>query len=261
MLIYRFISINGHAVLTLSKIFVCFQIEEIARKLGTALQLGESALKEWTKDKKPAEAAGTDVNANASEETKVKQPLDERHVMEPMPEDARLKKVLEPQHEPEPELAPPTPIPTPGPSRAGAATASLVEAEVAPTPDIPPTPTPVPAFPPTGEEEEPDRPPPTPTFHPPPGEPMLQRRAQDLPNLPAPFGVSSIPPLPFKLGGRTLPPVGGQTPNLDNLPNPPDDELPPTYEEVEMADKLSGKKKKKKDKHKDREPQAELAPL
>ena len=241
---------------------ICFQIEEIARKLGTALQLGEGALKEWTKDKKSPEAAGTDVNANASEETKVKQPLDDRQVMEPLPQEAKAKNMFEPQREPDPGLEAQTPIPTPGPSRAGAATASLVDANIAPTPDIPPTPTPVPAFPPTGEaEEEPDRPPPTPTFHPAPGEPMLQRRAQDLPNLPTPFGASSIPPLPFKLGGRTLPPVAGQTPNLDNLPNPPGDELPPTYEEVEMADKLSGKKKKKKDKHKDREPQAELAPL
>ena len=206
-------------------------------------------MKEWSKaDKK---TAGTDVNANASQETAVKQPFEERQVMEPMPDDVKPKKVPEPAVEP---IAP-TPIPTPGPGRP--ATTTFVDADIPPTPEIPPTPTPVPAFPPS--HEEPERPTPTPTFHPPPGEPMLQKRAQDLPNLPTPFGASNIPPLPFKLGGRTLPPVTGQTPNLDNLPNPPDDELPPTYEEVEMADKLSGKKKKKKDKHK--EPQAELAPL
>lgn len=165
--------------------------------------------------------------------------------------------------EPEPNRPDDRQAPTPSISRC--ATATNVDADIAPTPSIPETP--VPNFPPSHEEypetplpnlpsesEEPNRPPPTPTFHPPPGEPMLQKRALDMSTLPSPFG-KTVPPLPFKLSGGKLPPVGGQAPNLDNLPNPPDDELP-TYEEVEMADKLSGKKKKKT-----KEPKAELEPL
>ena len=172
----------------------------------------------------------------STENTQVKQPVpteDPRQIKEPEPD--RMGE---------------------SPSLDRCATATNVEADIAPTPDIPPTP--VPSFPPNrddipqtpllnlaGHGEAPDRPPPTPTFHPPPGEALLQKRPVDMTNLPTPFG-KTIPPLPFKLsgtGGR-LPPVGGQVPNLDNLPSPPNDELP-TYEEVEMADRLSGRKPKK----------------
>lgn len=208
--------------------------------MAAALQLGESLV--W-KDKQQAE---TKPSAPPMDETQVKQPIG---VKEPEP----LRQGLGP-----------TPTPTPG-GISRPATSTNVEAEMAPTPDIPPTP--APSFPPNRDdvpetplpnlqdEEEADRPPPTPTFHPPPGEPILQKKAGDLSSLPTPFG-KTIPPLPFKFGGGKLPPVVGQgASDLDNLPSPPTDELP-SYEEVEMADRLSGKKKKK---HK--ESKAELEPL
>ncbi|XP_045191416.2 Bardet-Biedl syndrome 4 protein-like isoform X2 [Mercenaria mercenaria] len=219
------------------------EVQETASKMAAALQLGDNLV--W-KDKQQAEAKPS---APTSEDTQVKQPYGVSRVKEPEPTRHDLG---------------PTPTPTPG-GISRAATSSGVEADIAPTPDIPQTP--APSFPPNRDEvpetplpnhppeDEHDQPPPTPTFHPPPGEPMLQKKAGDLSSLPSPFG-KTVPPLPFKLGGGKLPPVQGQAvPNLDNLPNPPEDELP-SYEEVEMADKLSGKKKKK---HK--EPKAELEPL
>lgn len=216
-------------------------------KLSTALQVGDSLV--W-KEKQPE----TKPSAPPAEETQVKQPYGAP---------ASIK-------EPEPARPgfDPTPTPTtPGLGISRPATSANVEPDIPPTPDI--AQTPVPSFPPNRDEvpetplpnlpgEELDLPPPTPTFHPPPGEPILQKKAGDLSSLPTPFG-KTIPPLPFKLSGNKLPPVQGSSEpsaaDLDNLPNPPDDELPPTYEEVEMADKLSGKKKKK---HKGpKEPKAE----
>ncbi|WAR11557.1 BBS4-like protein [Mya arenaria] len=214
------------------------EVQEVASKLAAALQVGESLV--WKAEPKPS-----------AEETQVKQPADgPGAVKEPEPNRSDLP------------LAP-TPI-----SRA--VTSAGVDTDLVPTP-IPETP--APSFPPNRDEiletplpnlppgtDEPDRPPPTPTFHPAPGEPMLQKREGDLSALPTPFG-KSIPPLPFKLGGGSrLPPVQGSSAtgsSLDNLPSPPDDELP-TYAEVEMADKLSGKKKKK---HKNKEPTPELEAL
>lgn len=214
------------------------EVQEVVAKLATALQIGEGLV--WKNQ------AETKTSAPAADSTQVKRP-DNRPEYVKEPEPSRSDLGL-------------TPTPTPGYSRP--ATSTNVDAEIAQTPDIPETP--VPRFPPDRDEvpetplpnigqDEPDRPPPTPTFHPPPGEPVLQKRAGDLSSLPTPFG-KTIPPLPFKLGGGKLPPVQGQEAvDLDNLPSPPQDELP-SYEEVEMADKLSGKKKKKA-------PQAELEPL
>lgn len=173
--------------------------------MAAALQLGESLV--W-KDKQQAESKPS---APPVDETQVKQPMG---VKEPEP----------PRHS-----IGPTPTPTPG-GISRPATSTNVDAEMAPTPDIPPTP--VPSFPPNRDEvpetplpnlqgeEEADQPPPTPTFHPPPGEPILQKKAGDLSSLPTPFG-KTVPPLPFKLGGGRLPPVVGQgASDLDNLPSP-----------------------------------------
>ncbi|XP_060577578.1 Bardet-Biedl syndrome 4 protein homolog isoform X2 [Ruditapes philippinarum] len=216
------------------------EVQEIASKMAAALQVGDSLV--W-KDKQQAE---NKPSAPPAEDVHAKQP-------------ANVK-------EPEPYRSGVGPSPAPG-TLSRAATSTGVEADIPPTPDISQTPvpgfranrdeipeTPLPNLPPG---EEPDQPPPTPTFHPPPGEPMLQKKAGDLSSLPTPFG-RTIPPLPFKLGGGKLPPVQGQgqaPPDLDNLPSPPQDELP-SYEEVEMADKLSGKKKKKS-----KEPVPELEAL
>lgn len=201
-------------------------MQEIANKLAAALQLGENLV--W-KDKPQAEAKP----GPSSENTQVKRPVGDPSNMK----------------EPEPER------PGQSPTLSRCATTTNVDTDIAPTPDIPETP--VPSFPPNREDvpetplpdlpedtDDAERPPPTPVFHPPPGEPMLQKRSGvDMSNLPSPFG-KTVPPLPFKLGSGKLPPVAGQATNLDNLPSPPDDELP-SYEEVEMADKLSGKKSKK----------------
>ena len=208
------------------------KVQEIATKLGTALQVGENLV--WKDQKTPDK-----------DQTAVKEPIsDPGKVKEPEPTREKIS-------------------PTPAASRP--ATSTLVEAEMNPMPDLPPTP--APNFPPDRDEietplpninpgdEAPEMPPPTPTFHPPPGEPILQKRLGDISSLPPPLGAKGIPPLPFKLGGAALPPLkGDNVPNLDNLPAPPLDELP-SYEEVEMADKLSGKKKKQKEKR------AELEPL
>ncbi|KAL4234073.1 Bardet-Biedl syndrome 4 protein [Mactra antiquata] len=209
------------------------EVQEVAGKLGAALQLGENLV---FKDKQPSAPPADNAQtkrASSSGADKVKEPEPSR-----------------------PDMV----------SRA--ATATNVDADIAPTPDIPQTPTP--SFPPRDGDvsetplpnlpgnEERDGMAPAPSYHPPPGEPMLQKRAGDISSLPTPFG-KSIPPLPFKLSGGKLPPVQGQGgASLDDLPSPPQDELP-SYEEVEMADRLSGKKKKK---HKEpKEPQAELEPL
>lgn len=217
-------------------------MQEIASKLAAALQLGENLV--W-KDTAQTEAKPGPSNENIPAKQATNDPA---QVKEPEPERQGLE-------------------PTPTPSLSRCVTATYVDTDIAPTPDIPETP--VPSFPPGREDvpetplpnlppesEEPERPPPTPTFHPPPGEPMLQKRSGiDMATLPTPFGKSGPPPLPFKLGGGKLPPVGAQGTSLDNLPNPPDDELP-SYEEVEMADKLSGRKPKKA-----KQPKAELEPL
>lgn len=231
----------------------------MATKLSTALQVGDSLV--WN-EKQPE----TKSSAPPAEDTQVKQPYGAP---------ANIK-------EPEPVRPGLDSTPTATTSGLGIsrpATSANVEPDIPPTPDI--SQTPAPSFPPNRDEvtetplpnlpdDELNLPPPTPTFHPPPGEPILQKKAGDLSSLPSPFG-KTVPPLPFKLSGNKLPPVQSHSSSevsapsaadIDNLPNPPDNELPPTYEEVEMADKLSGKKKKK---HKEpkglKEPKAELESL
>ncbi|KAH3798765.1 hypothetical protein DPMN_152368 [Dreissena polymorpha] len=222
-----------------SQAFTDPEVQDIASKLAAALQVGESLVLKAESVKK------------SQDQTQVKRPISDDSGL------AGLK-------EPEPDRSE---IFTPG---LRPVTSTNVDADIAPTPDIPETP--APRFPPNRDEiletplpnldgdDEGYQPPPTPTFHPPPGEPILQKREGDLSTLPTPFG-KSIPPLPFKLGGAgRLAPVqaqGHSIPDLDNLPSPPGDDLPPTYDEVEMADKLSGKKKKKKT----QEARAQLEPL
>ena len=209
----------------------------MASKLAAALQVGESLV--WKPEPKPT--------------------ADTTHAQRPADGPAGVK-------EPEPQREDTM---TPG---ARPVTSTNVDADLAPTP-YPETP--APSFPPNrdevpetplpnlpGDEEEEEyagasggHPPAAGSYHPPPGEPMMQKREGELSSLPTPFG-KTIPPLPFKLGGSRLPPVSGQGTSLDDLPSPPEVDLPPTYAEVEMADKLSGKKKKKS-----KEPKPQLEAL
>ncbi|KAL3860562.1 hypothetical protein ACJMK2_010675 [Sinanodonta woodiana] len=180
------------------------ELMDSAQKLGAALQLGENLV--FNQPKQP-ESKDKEVGATGD----INQNVVPRNLQA---EDTQVK-------EPNTSL---TPAPF-GDFRP--ATTTGVKTDDFATPAMPPTPAP-------------DMPPRTPTFHPPPGEPMFMKKARDLPQV-LPFSSPSpIPPLPFNRS--KLASIGAGRKGLDNLPSPPADELP-TYEEVEMADKLSGKKR------------------